>query len=217
MGFAAGLCVMLAQIVLYLPWKAKLKKMSENNVIITRRYQSPCGEMIIGSMAQMLCLCDWVCDAERRLLIDRRLARHLGTGFEEGTSAVIEQAVKQFDEYFRNKRSVFDVPLLFAGTQFQQRVWRELLAIPYGTTISYSQLAQRLAMPYAVRAVANACGANAISVFAPCHRVVGSNGSLTGYAGGIEAKRKLLLIENTPIMIEGGKILRINNEKLMLL
>ena len=130
---------------------------------------------------------------------------------------MIEQAVKQLDEYFRNKRSVFDVPLLFAGTQFQQRVWRELLAIPYGTTISYSQLAQRLAMPHAVRAVATACGANAISVFAPCHRVVGSNGSLTGYAGGIEAKRKLLLIENTPIMIEGGKILRINNEKLMLL
>ena len=78
-------------------------------------------------------------------------------------------------------------------------------------------MAQRLAMPHAVRAVANACGANAISVFAPCHRVVGSNGSLTGYAGGIEAKRKLLLIENTPIMIEGRKILRINNEKLMLL
>ena len=173
--------------------------------------------MIIGSMAQMLCLCDWVCDAERRLLIDHRLARHLGAGFEEGTSTVIEQAVKQLDEYFQGKRSVFDVPLLFAGTQFQQRVWRELLAIPYGTTISYSQMAQRLAMPHAVRAVANACGANAISVFAPCHRVVGSNGSLTGYAGGIEAKRKLLLIENTPIMIEGGKILRINNEKLMLL
>lgn len=208
---------MLAQIVLYLPWKAKLKNMSENNVIITRRYQSPYGEMIIGSMAQMLCLCDWVCDAERRLVVDRRLARHLGAGFEEGTSEVIEQAVKQLDEYFQGKRSVFDVPLLFAGTQFQQRVWRELLAIPYGTTISYSQMAQRLAMPHAVRAVANACGANAISVFAPCHRVVGSNGSLTGYAGGIEAKRKLLLIENTPIMIEGGKILRINNEKLMLL
>ena len=208
---------MLAQIVLYLPWKAKLKNMSENNVIITRCYQSPCGEMIIGSIAQMLCLCDWVCDAERRLVVDRRLARHLGAGFEEGTSAVIEQAVGQLDEYFQGKRSVFDVPLLFAGTQFQQRVWRELLAIPYGTTISYSQLAQRLAMPHAVRAVANACGANAISVFAPCHRVVGSNGSLTGYAGGIEAKRKLLLIENTPIMIEGGKILRINNEKLMLL
>ena len=130
---------------------------------------------------------------------------------------MIEQAVEQLDEYFQGKRSVFDVPLLFAGTQFQQRVWRELLAIPYGTTISYSQMAQRLVMPHAVRAVANACGANAISVFAPCHRVVGSNGSLTGYAGGIEAKRKLLLIENTPIMIEGGKILRINNEKLMLL
>ena len=173
--------------------------------------------MIIGSMAQMLCLCDWVCDAERRLVVDRRLARHLGADFEEGTSAVIEQAVEQLDEYFQGRRSVFDVPLLFAGTQFRQRVWRELLAIPYGTTISYSQLAQRLAMPHAVRAVANACGANAISVFAPCHRVVGSNGSLTGYAGGIEAKRKLLLIENTPIRIEGGKILRINNEKLMLL
>ena len=91
--------------------KVKTKKMSENNIIITRRYQSPCGEMIIGSMAQMLCLCDWVCDAERRLLIDRRLERHLGAGFEKGTSAVIEQAVGQLDEYFQGKRSVFDVPL----------------------------------------------------------------------------------------------------------
>ena len=90
---------------------------------------------------------------------------------------------------------MFDVPLLFVGTDFQKTVWNELLNIPFGTTVSYGEMARRIGMPKAVRAVANANGANAMSIFVPCHRVIGSNRSLTGYGGGLEAKRKMLELE----------------------
>ena len=109
--------------------------------------------------------------------------------------AVLQVARRQLDEYFKGERQIFDMPLLFVGTDFQKNVWQELLKIPYGATITYADLAARLGRPNAVRAVANANGANAISIFAPCHRVVGSNGTLGGYGGGIEAKRFLLGLE----------------------
>ena len=89
----------------------------------------------------------------------------------------------------------FTVPLLFAGTDFQQKVWRLLQEIPYGSTLTYAGLAAGLGMPGAVRAVANANGANALSLFVPCHRVIGADGSLTGYAGGTDAKKYLLDLE----------------------
>ena len=87
------------------------------------------------------------------------------------------------------------IPLLFTGTAFQEKVWRQLLEIPYGQAISYGEMAKRLGIPRSVRAVANANGANALCIFAPCHRVVGSNGSLAGFGGGLEAKRFLLALE----------------------
>ena len=105
---------------------------------------------------------------------------------------MIETAVAQLDEYFAGQRLKFDVPLLFVGTEFQKTVWNELLKIPFGKTISYGELARRIGMPKAVRAVANAIGANVMSIFVPCHRIIGSNRSLSGYRGGRLAKRKLL-------------------------
>ena len=102
----------------------------------------------------------------------------------------------QLDEYFARQRTSFDIPLLFAGTDFQKRVWNTLLEIPYGQTVSYGELAKRIGKPAAVRAVANAIGANAISVIVPCHRVTGSDHTLTGYGGGIAAKRMLLALES---------------------
>ena len=87
------------------------------------------------------------------------------------------------------------MPLLFVGTDFQKTVWNELLKIPFGTTVSYGEMARRIGMPKAVRAVANANGANAISILAPCHRVIGSDHSLTGYGGGLDVKRALLELE----------------------
>ena len=87
------------------------------------------------------------------------------------------------------------MPLLFVGSDFQKSVWQMLLEIPYGQTISYGEMARRIGIPKAVRAVANANGANAISIFAPCHRIIGSDRSLTGYGGGLEAKKFLLELE----------------------
>ncbi len=115
--------------------------------------------------------------------------------FVEGDSAVIRDAVSQLDEYFTGKRKCFDVPLLFVGSDFQKTVWHKLLEIPFGETISYGELASRLGCPKSARAVANANGANAISIFVPCHRVIGSNHRLTGYGGGLSAKQFLLSME----------------------
>ena len=168
--------------------------MKKKNVIKTRRYESPCGVLLLGSFGDKLCLCDWQIEKHRGH-VDRRLKRILNAEFEEGTSEVIEQAVRQLDEFFTGKRKVFDVPLLFVGTDFQKKVWHELLNIPFGETISYKEMARRIGLPTAVRAVANANGANSVSIFAPCHRVIGSDNSLTGYGGGLAAKEKLLKLE----------------------
>ena len=168
--------------------------MKKKNVIKTRRYESSCGVLLLGSFGDKLCLCDWQIEKHRGH-VDRRLKRILNAEFEEGTSEVIEQAVRQLDEFFAGKRKVFDLPLLFVGTDFQKKVWRELLNIPFGETISYKEMARRIGLPTAVRAVANANGANSVSIFAPCHRVIGSDNSLTGYGGGLAAKEKLLKLE----------------------
>lgn len=170
------------------------KEMHNKNIIKTRRYESPCGTLLLGSFEDKLCLCDWQVEKHRGH-VDRRLKRMLQAEFEDGTSGVIEKTVTQLDEFFAGKRKVFDIPLLFVGTDFQKKVWNELLKIPYGKTISYCEMAQRIDMPKAVRAVANANGANAISILAPCHRVIGSDGTLTGYGGGLAAKKMLLELE----------------------
>ena len=165
------------------------------NRIITRRYESPCGTLLLGSFGGRLCLCDWQVE-KHRTHVDDRLRRLLKAEFTAGTSTVIERAVAQLDEYFAGRRTAFDVPLLFAGTDFQKTVWDKLLDIPFGETISYGEMARQIGRPKSVRAVANANGANAISIFAPCHRVIGSDHTLTGYGGGLAAKEFLLRLEN---------------------
>ncbi|WP_296124989.1 methylated-DNA--[protein]-cysteine S-methyltransferase [uncultured Bacteroides sp.] len=164
------------------------------NVIQIQRYHSPCGDLILGSFQGKLCLCDWAVEKHRDV-VDIRLRKVLKASYEEKTSDVIQETSQQLDEYFDGKRPAFDIPLLFVGTEFQKKVWRRLLEIPYGKTISYGELAKQLDMPKAVRAVANANGANAISIIAPCHRVIGSDHSLTGYGGGLTAKKMLLDLE----------------------
>ncbi len=165
------------------------------NRIITSIYHSPAGDMLLGSYDGKLCLCDWNIPT-RRPGIDGRISRYLNTDFVEGRSDVIDRTIIQLDEYFTRQRTTFDIPLLFCGSEFQCRVWNELLNIPYGDTASYKELAQKISNPDAVRAVASANASNAISILVPCHRVIGSNGKLTGYAGGLEAKRLLLDLES---------------------
>lgn len=173
--------------------------MNGNNMIITRPYESPCGTLILGSSGERLCLCDWQVERHRDHVC-RRLQRMLGAGFAHGASSVIDRATVQLDEYFAGKRRQFDVPLLFVGTDFQKKVWNALLAIPFGTTVSYGEMARTIGMPKAVRAVANANGANSISIFAPCHRVIGSDHTLTGYGGGLAAKEYLLRLETAKVL-----------------
>ena len=103
--------------------------------------------------------------------------------------------IDQLNEYFAGKRREFDLPLAPRGTEFQLACWNELQRIAYGTTISYSELARRIARPNAVRAVGAANGANPIPIVIPCHRVIGANGTLTGYGGGLHIKRALLALE----------------------
>ncbi len=132
--------------------------------------------------------------------MDRRVQRLLRARFIEAPSPLLDKAARQLDEYFAGYRRTFDIPLSFAGTEFQKTVWRALLAIPFGATVSYGELARRIGQPKAVRAVANANGANPLSIFVPCHRVIGSDRSLTGYGGGLAAKRWLLELESEPLL-----------------
>ncbi|MDE6717560.1 MAG: methylated-DNA--[protein]-cysteine S-methyltransferase [Muribaculaceae bacterium] len=163
--------------------------------IITSVYESACGPLIIGASDVSLCLCDWL-DNKKRGIVHNRLRRILNAELIEGNCEVIEKAFILLDEYFAGKGPKFDIPLIFAGSEFQKKVWKRLLDIPLGESITYKELAEEIGMPTAVRAVANAVGANPISIFVPCHRVIGSDGSLTGYAGGINAKKYLLGLEN---------------------
>ena len=115
------------------------------------------------------------------------------------TSPILAEAVKQLQEYFAGDRKAFDLPLKQPGTDFQQQVWQQLLQISYGKTITYGQQSQLMNTPLAIRAIAAANGKNNLWVIVPCHRVIGSNGSLTGYAGGLWRKKWLLEHETPPV------------------
>ena len=165
------------------------------HTISIQYFQSPFGEMILGAYDNKLCMADWRYRKTRES-VDRRVQKGLKAIFIEEENAVLQLAKEELEAYFKGLRKTFDIPLLLVGTEFQKSVWQGLTQIPYGTTASYKELSQSIDHKTAVRAVASAVGANAISIFIPCHRIIGSNGSLTGYAGGLEAKQKLLEIEN---------------------
>ena len=115
-------------------------------------------------------------------------------------SGLIAEAKQQLREYFDGQRQRFTLPVAPAGTPFQQRVWQELQKIPWGTTTTYGEIARRIGQPTAVRAVGSANGRNPVAIVIPCHRVIGSDGNLTGYAGGIATKRRLLQLEGALLM-----------------
>jgi methylated-DNA-[protein]-cysteine S-methyltransferase len=112
-----------------------------------------------------------------------------------GEGAVLDHAAAQLSEYLAGERTTFDLPLRASGNAFEQLVWAELARIPYGETASYGEIARRIGHPGAARAVGHANGRNPIAIVVPCHRVIGSDGSLTGYAGGLDLKRALLALE----------------------
>ncbi|EJL6924957.1 methylated-DNA--[protein]-cysteine S-methyltransferase [Vibrio alginolyticus] len=121
-------------------------------------------------------------------------------GVRDEQHPVLRQAVTQLDEYFAGLRNEFDLPLAATGTDFQNQVWQALTTIPYGETWSYQDLANAIGNPKAVRAVGLANGKNPISIVVPCHRVIGKSGKLTGYAGGVERKQRLLALEQGTLL-----------------
>lgn len=164
------------------------------NVITTKLYKSPCGDLLLGEVLGRLCLCDWLTEPHHGKVMRRMLTDAV---IREGDSAVLRAAEKELDEYFAGRRWMFTLPLAIHGTDFQRAVWSNLAHIPYGKTITYAQLAHLCYSDNAVRAVANANGANALSIIIPCHRVVASNGTLGGYGGGTAAKRWLIELESS--------------------
>jgi methylated-DNA-[protein]-cysteine S-methyltransferase len=149
--------------------------------------QSPVGELKLLASDRGLAAILWRDENPQRIRI--RATR------EDANHPMLLETERQLNEYFAGKRKTFDVPLDFVGTAFQKRVWEALLAIPFGETRTYAEIATQLGDPKATRAVGAANGKNPISVIAPCHRVIGSSGKLTGYAGGLEAKARLLQLE----------------------
>lgn len=157
-------------------------------------YKTQYAEFIIGTFGGKLCLLDYRY-RKMRSIVDNRIQQGLAAEYVEKCDDTIELAKSQLDDYLQGKRSLFDIPLLMVGSDFQKKVWNALMEIKYGETSSYSELAQSIGDKKAVRAVANANGANSIAIIIPCHRIIGANGELIGYGGGLPLKKRLLEIE----------------------
>ncbi|MEL7220608.1 MAG: methylated-DNA--[protein]-cysteine S-methyltransferase [Bacteroidota bacterium] len=166
----------------------------EKNIILINRLTTPLGPMLVCASNQGICLLEFT---DRKMLETEfsDLQRLLNAEILYGENKHTKQLKTELDEYFTGKRQQFNTLLHTPGTDFQNKVWTTLLHIPYGTTTSYQQLAKQIDNPKASRAVAKANGSNRIAIIIPCHRVIGSDGNLTGYSGGMERKRWLIDFE----------------------
>lgn len=169
--------------------------MDKMNVFLITRFETPLGTMVAGDYKGSLCLLEF---ADRRVL-EREIAdleRLFGAVSQPGRTAFHEKVEQQIAEYFCCKRQIFDLSLNLPGPDFTRSVWAALIQIPYGATRSYRDQAAAIGKPSAIRAVARANGANRVSIVVPCHRVIGVDGALTGYGGGLYRKRALLDLES---------------------
>jgi methylated-DNA-[protein]-cysteine S-methyltransferase len=128
--------------------------------------------------------------------VENRIRQMLNVELVEQDDEILRGTVRQLNEYLEGRRMEFDIPLLMVGTDFQKSVWKALLKVPYGATSTYSQMARDIGKERAVRAVGNAIGANRIAIIIPCHRIIGSDGGLVGYGGGLSLKKRLLRLEH---------------------
>jgi methylated-DNA-[protein]-cysteine S-methyltransferase len=151
------------------------------------RLESPVGRLDLIANDDALVAVLWERDDPNRVRLEPRI--------DAVDHPILSLTAQQLGEYFAGERRVFDIPLQFRGPEFQKSVWQALLTIPFGETRTYGQIAQQIGRPTASRAVGAANGANPISIIAPCHRVIGADGALTGFAGGMENKRLLLNLE----------------------
>jgi methylated-DNA-[protein]-cysteine S-methyltransferase len=156
---------------------------------VCQSMDSAVGRLKLVAKESRLCAVLWEADRPDRV--------RLGTMQEDENSAILLETKRQLAEYFSGDRDAFELDLDFDGTAFQTKVWEALRQIPYGETRSYGQIATQIGHPTAIRAVGAANGRNPLSIITPCHRVVGANGDLTGFAGGLAAKRLLLALEQS--------------------
>lgn len=170
------------------------KNSKSEKVVDLKRIETPLGTMIACADENGICMLEF---SDRKALPTelKEISKHFNANIIQGENPNFKILEHELSEYFAGKRQIFTVPLSLVGTAFQKKVWEVLRGIPYGTTRSYQQQANILGNPKAVRAVANANGLNKISIIIPCHRVIGTNGTLTGYGGGIWRKQKLLELE----------------------
>ena len=158
-------------------------------------HKTSVGEFVVGSIEHSICLLDYRW-RKRRSFIDQRIKSSFNATFIEQNNPLLEKVKTQIDRYLNAELKIFEFPINLVGSDFQKSVWKTLKTIPYGETRSYLQLTEMLGISKSsVRAVANANGANAIALAIPCHRIIGSDGSLVGYAGGLQTKKRLLGIE----------------------
>jgi AraC family transcriptional regulator of adaptative response/methylated-DNA-[protein]-cysteine methyltransferase len=164
--------------------------------VVISMLETPLGPLLAGATDQGVNLLEYT---DRRMLEHnlKVMRRRFGCAIVPGQHALLEQLRQELNEYFVGERREFTLPLASRGTPFQDKVWQELRRIPYGQTISYDELARRVGQPTAQRAVARANGMNYVAILIPCHRVIGKDGSLTGYGGGLWRKRLLLELERT--------------------
>jgi methylated-DNA-[protein]-cysteine S-methyltransferase len=160
---------------------------STSKTFVSKTVRSPVGVLTLIASGDGLAAILWENDRPGRVRLD--------VVAEDPKHPILVATERQLAEYFAGRRKAFDLTLDFAGTEFQKRVWRALLTIPFGETRTYAQIAKQVGDPKAVRAVGAANGRNPISIVAPCHRVIGSNGKLTGFAGGLDVKAQLLRLE----------------------
>ncbi len=170
------------------------KKGKEHQVIDLKRFETPLGTMIACATPKGICLLEFT---DRKMLETglKSLAKQLNATIIQGDNSHFDTLEVQLEEYFNGKRKEFTVSLDAIGTEFQKKVWTALQSVPYGKTKSYKEQAISIGSPESVRAVAQANGMNRVSIIIPCHRVIGSNGELTGYGGGLYRKKYLLELE----------------------
>jgi len=157
-------------------------------------YSSPVGELILGTHKDEVIMADWRY-RQKRKQVDTRIQNFINAEIRVSENKLHEEMKRQFNAYFKKELFEFDLPIRMIGTSFQKDVWNELMRIPYGKSLSYLELSNKLGNQKAIRAVASANGANAISVIVPCHRIIGKGGALVGYAGGLNTKKRLLTLE----------------------
>lgn len=157
--------------------------MKKHFAISTTLLETPCGQLLLGAESGRLCLCSWLRET---------VATTITSDIDD---QLLSEACRQLQEYFAHERQEFQLPLSMHGTPFQQSVWKAMLTIPYGQTISYAEEALRAGRPTALRAIGNANGSNPLAIIVPCHRVIASNGQLGGYSSGLDRKRFLLRLE----------------------